>query len=132
MDFSCCNPKERLMSNMRQQRTQKRPLQKYRKRQQYGGFLKRYDFAYTGRDTVNQLGKVAPGIIKTTSTEINDIAQQRINQILSPGEKEIDGCYRTFSEEPWTTSIKHHFVCCKNSVDSSSRNLKTKYSYNYS
>ena len=78
------------MSNMRQQRTQKRPLQKYRKRQQYGGFLKRYDSAYTGRDTVNQLGKVAPGIIKTTSTEINDIAQQRINQILSPGEKEID------------------------------------------
>ena len=36
-----------------------------------------------GRDTVNQLGKVAPGIIKHASLEINNVAQQRINQIIS-------------------------------------------------
>ena len=45
-------------------------------------FLNRYDFAYVGRDTVNQLGKNAPGIIKNASSEINNIAQQRINQII--------------------------------------------------
>lgn len=31
---------------------------------QGGGFLNRYDFAYTGRDFVNQAGKIAPAIIK--------------------------------------------------------------------
>ena len=36
----------------------------YRKKQQTDGFLNRYNFAYTGRDTVNQLGEIGPGIIK--------------------------------------------------------------------
>ena len=31
-------------------------------RRQTGGFLNRYDFAYAGRDTVNQVGKIAPGL----------------------------------------------------------------------
>ena len=35
-----------------------------KRRKQTRGFLIRYDFAYAGRDTVNQLGKTAPGIIK--------------------------------------------------------------------
>lgn len=35
-----------------------------RKRRQRGAFLKRYNFAYAGRDTVNQLSKVAPEVIK--------------------------------------------------------------------
>ena len=35
------------------------------------------------RDTVNQVGKVAPGIINTASSEINKITQQRTNQITS-------------------------------------------------
>ena len=35
----------------------------YKKRSQYGGFLNRYDFAYAGRDTVNQLGKIVPSVI---------------------------------------------------------------------
>ena len=45
--------------------------------------MTRCDFAYAGRDTVNQLGKVAPGIIKHSSLEINNVVQQRINQIIS-------------------------------------------------
>ena len=44
-----------------------RPHQKYRKRTQSGGFLNRYDFAYAGRDTVNQAGKTAPSLIKNAS-----------------------------------------------------------------
>ena len=60
----------------------RQPCQKYRKKLQTGGFLNRYDFAYAGRDTVDQLGKVAPGIIKSASSVINNISQQRINQII--------------------------------------------------
>ena len=48
-------------------------------------FLNRYDFAYAGRDTVNQFGKIALGLIKNACSEINNIAQQTINQTISQG-----------------------------------------------
>ena len=51
-------------------------------RRQTGGFLNRYDFAYAGRDIVNQAGKIAPKIIDQASGEINKIAQQRVDQIV--------------------------------------------------
>ena len=70
--------------------THKRTRQKYQKRTQLGGFLNIYDFAYAGRDTVNQVGKIAPGIIKNVSSEINNIAQQKINQIINQEDKEIE------------------------------------------
>ena len=54
------------------------------------GFFNRYDFAYAGTDTVNQLGKVAPGVIKEASSQINNIAQQRIQQTISQGSKGIE------------------------------------------
>ena len=62
----------------------------YRKRRQRGGVLNRYDFAYAGRDTVNQLKKIAPGIIKDASSQINDITQQRINQAITKGSRELE------------------------------------------
>ena len=46
-----------------------------KKKKQTGGFLKRYDFAYAGRDTVNQVGKIAPGIINKATSDINKIGQ---------------------------------------------------------
>ena len=65
--------------------------QKYRRRkQQRGGFLNRYGFSYAGRDTVNQVGKIAPGLIKNASSEINNLAQQRINQIIRRGGQETE------------------------------------------
>ena len=64
---------------MRRYRKQRKPHRKYWKRTQKGGFLNRYDFAYAGGDTVNQVGKIAPGLIKNASPEINNIAQQRMN-----------------------------------------------------
>ena len=57
---------------------------------QTGGFLNRYDFAYAGRDTVNQVGKVVPKIITQTTGEINKIAEQRINQIIRSDSSEIE------------------------------------------
>ena len=65
-------------------------LWKKKSRRQTGGFLNRYDFAYTGRDTVNQVGKVAPKIISQATGEINKIAQQRIDQIVRSGGAEIE------------------------------------------
>ena len=55
-----------------------------------GFFLSRYDFAYAGRDTVNQVGKVAPSMIKEASSQINNIAQERIQQAISQGGKELE------------------------------------------
>ena len=59
-------------------------------KRQRGGFLNRYDFAYAGRDTVNQAAKVAPGVVKVATNDINKIAEQRINQIISEGGREME------------------------------------------
>ena len=81
---------------MKRQRKSRRPRRKRRqfyrgrKKKQMGGFLNRYDFAYAGRDTVNQAAKVAPGVIKNAGNEINNIAKERINQIITQGGKETE------------------------------------------
>ena len=82
---------------MRRQKT-KRKKAHYRKQRNKGrrrkrqckGFLNRYDFAYAGRDTVNQAAKVAPVVIKADRNDINSIAEQRINQIVSKGGAELE------------------------------------------
>ena len=75
---------------MRRRQRKNKPRRKYRKRTQRGGLLNRYDFAYAGRDTVNQVTKIAPGIIKNAGSEINNVAQQRLNKIISLGGKEME------------------------------------------
>ena len=51
--------------------------------------LKRYDFAYAGRDAVNQafknLDKTAPALIQNLKGELNDALQQRIHQVITEG-----------------------------------------------
>lgn len=62
---------------------------------QSGSFLNWYDFAYAGRDVVNQLGKVVPDLIKNASSELNNVAQwQNIEliKLLAEGEKKLKGC----------------------------------------
>ena len=61
-----------------------------RKKRQTGGFLNRYDFAYAGRDVVNQVGKVAPGIINKATADINKIVQERIDQAIRTGDAEVE------------------------------------------
>ena len=61
-----------------------------RKKRQTGGFLSRYDFAYAGRDVVNQVGKVAPSIINKATSDINKIAQERIDQVIKTGGAEVE------------------------------------------
>ena len=53
-----------------------------KRRSQRGGFLNRYDFAYAGRDTVNQVRKIVSGIIKQATDQIDKIVQDRINQVI--------------------------------------------------
>ena len=62
---------------------------KKQRRRQTGRFLNRYDFAHAGKDTVNQLGKIAPDIINQVNGEINEIAQQKIDQVVRSGRAEI-------------------------------------------
>ena len=61
-----------------------------RKKRQTSGFLNRYDFAYAGRDTVNQVGKIALGIINKATSDINKIAQERIDQAIRTGGAEVE------------------------------------------
>ena len=61
-----------------------------RRRRQTGGFFSRYDVAHAGRDTVNQVGKIAPGIINKATADIDKIAKQRINQVIRDGGAEIE------------------------------------------
>ena len=73
----------------RKQSRRKRPG----RHRQRGGFLSRYDFAYAGRDTVNQAFKniqsTALGLMKQLTDQMNNVAQQRIQQVLDQGEQEI-------------------------------------------
>ena len=68
------------------------PLKDKRKRKrqrQKSGFLNRYDFAYAGRDTINQafknLDKSTPALIQNLKGEFNDVLQQRIHQVITEG-----------------------------------------------
>ena len=62
---------------------------KRKKRRQKGGFLNRYDFAYAGRDVVDQtfknLDKTAPALIQNLKGELNDVLQQRNHQVITKG-----------------------------------------------
>ena len=76
-----------------------RTLQKtwtLQKKKKIDGFLNCYHFAYTGRDTANiaisQLNRIALGLIRKTSnleSEIDQIAQTRIKQVINQGGWEI-------------------------------------------
>ena len=61
-----------------------------RRRKRTGGFLNRYDFTYTGRDIVNQAGKIAPDIINKATSDINKIAKDRIDQVIKNGGAEVE------------------------------------------
>ena len=61
-----------------------------RKKRQTRGFLSKYDFAYAGRDVVNQAGKITPGIISKATSDINKIAQERIDQAIRTGGAEVE------------------------------------------
>ena len=68
----------------------KTSFSKKRSKKQTGGFLNCYDFAYAGRDVVDQVGKIASKVIEQASGEINKIAQGRIDQVIRSGGAEVE------------------------------------------
>ena len=70
--------------------------------------------AYSGIDVVNQVGKVAPKMISQATSEINKIAQQRIDQVVRSGGAEIERvapknyqrCYRRGIQNTFQTTWK--------------------------
>ena len=70
-----------------------RQKKRIRRKKQRGFFFNRFDFAYAGRDAINQafknLDKSAPRLIQNLSTEVNKILEQRINQIIKQGCTEL-------------------------------------------
>ena len=75
MKYQTIAPKNKDKSSNNSKKTKKQ-----KKRTQSGSLLNRYEFAYAGREKVNQLGKVTPSVKKIASSEINSITGQRINQ----------------------------------------------------
>ena len=60
---------------------------------QHGGFFNRYDFAYAGRDTVNQsmkdIDSLAPKLTNQTSKEVVKVAEAKIRQVINYGGQQI-------------------------------------------
>ena len=85
-----------------------------KRRKQKGGWPSRYDFAYAGRDSVNQaahhLKKIAPGLIKQSTKELDAIASRRINQLTRNTAEEIKriapGLIRGAIEEAYKTPFR--------------------------
>ena len=101
-------------------------------RHQVGAFLNRYDFAYAGRDVVNQVGKIVPGVIDKATGEIDKIARQRIDQAIKSGGAEIERVapkiIRGAIEEVYKTPFKFLGNLGKNQFQKIKRKL-FKYSF---
>ena len=83
LDFLFWKQKE--ISTLTPRQRKSGPCQKCQKRVQRSVFLK----ILVG-DTVNQVGKIAPGLIKNGSNKISNEAQQRISQIICQAEKKVE------------------------------------------
>ena len=67
---------------------------KRHKKWQRGGFLNRHDFAYAGRDMLNQamdgLAALAPKVIKQATGQADQTAQRRIQQIVNQEGQKVE------------------------------------------
>ena len=88
--------------------SKKRRVATRRRKRETGGLLNHYEFTYAGRGIVNEAAKTTPGVIKNASNEINNVAKQRIDQLISQGGKELSKYFPKFLEEPLKISIRHH------------------------
>ena len=118
------------------QRPKRRPKTRSRKiyretKRQSGKFLNHYDFAYAGKDTVNQAAKVAPSMIKNAGNEINNIAKQRIDQIITQGGKEeervLPKILRRAIEDVYQTSFRMLGNFGKQQLNKLKKNFQLQY-----
>ena len=59
----------------KKEKQKRRRVAKRKRKRQLVGCLNKFCFSYAGRDVVNQAGKVAPGIIKSATNNINNIEE---------------------------------------------------------
>ena len=94
----------------RQLRSRRRPV---RRKRQKGGFLNRSDFAYAGRDTINQafknLDKSAPPLINNLSAELSKILEQNLRS-KNRAEQNLDKSVQKYSGELSRTPTKRRFA----------------------
>ena len=83
------NLKFKYVPTKKRTKQKRRRTTQYKRKKQLGGFLNTFDFGYAGRDTVNEVGKIAPGVVKGTTDKINSIAEQRINQLIPQSGKDV-------------------------------------------
>lgn len=102
--------------------------QKRKSRSQTGGFLNRYEFAYIGRDTVIEVGKIAPKIINQATGEINKIAQEKIvsNNKVWPS-RNWTCSPKNYKESDQRSLKKHHLECWEILEKHNFRRLKENY-----
>ena len=67
---------------------------------------------FTDRDTLNQIGKIAPEIMKQAAGQIEKIAQDRINQVIRSSGAGIERVLpKKIYAELWKTFTRHHSDC---------------------
>ena len=121
----------------KQRKTKSSISSRYRSRKQRGCFLSRYDFAYAGRDSVNQAAyhvkKIAPKLIDKTfdrardlspelidkaSRDLDMIAARRINQLTYNTGREVHriapGLIKGAIEELYRTPFRLLGQCGRN------------------
>ena len=78
---------------------------KYRRKRQRGGFFNRYDFAYPGRDTVNQASKqlnvLAPKLLDQLTAGLDKVSANRVYQLKQMAPRLIKGAVEELYKTPF-------------------------------
>ena len=81
---------------------------KKEKKSQFRGSLNRYGFAYARRHKVNQAAKVAPGVIKAATNDINNVSEKVQIKLEATDENKVSVFHQNSYVELLKTFIKHH------------------------
>ena len=99
---------------------------KYRRKRQRGGFLNRYDFAYAGRDTVNQASKqlsvLAPKLLEQLTTGLDKVSANCVKQLQQIAPALLKGAV----EELYKTPFRLLEKAGKKKYDSIKKNVSNK------
>ena len=83
-------------------------VQERKKKSQFRGSLNRYGFAYARRHKVNQAAKVAPGVIKAATNDINNVSEKVQIKLEATDENKVSVFHQNSYVELLKTFIKHH------------------------
>ena len=97
-----------------------------RNKRQRRGFLNRYDFAYAGKDTVNQASKqlnaLGPKLVEQLTTGLDKVSANRVKQL----EQMAPGLIKGAVEELYKTPFRLLEKAGKKKYDSIKKNVSNK------